>query len=374
MPEGNISFDTPSLSDSNGAEGNFDSFTFPRSAFVEGNNVIAVELHNRSSGSSDMGMDLSITIVGTNPDNTPVSIDVATTVLARSFDAGEWSALNQATFITNTAASAANLVISEVFYNPPGSAEVTEYVELFNVGNETISLAGVAFVEGIAFTFPDDTTLVAGGRLLVVADLTAFEVMFGSVLPVAGRFSGQLNNGGEVITLTAANGDQIASFRYDDRVPWPVSADLDGRSLTMIAPRPGLDANDSSIWRSSIASGGSPGNSDTSTFNGATSEELFAYSSGGTKGDLEFSIRAIEVNGRVDDYAVVSAAANLAADDVVYDIQFSSDLDTWQSGTAIFLGSARATGAVTQRAWRAPLPISDLDDQRFVRLWLSLRP
>ncbi len=374
MPEGNVSFDTPSLSDSNGAEGNFDSFTFPRSAFVEGNNVIAVELHNRSSGSSDMGMDLTITIVGTNPDNTPVSIDVATTVLARSFDAGEWSALNQATFITNTAASAANLVISEVFYNPPGSAEVTEYVELFNVGNETISLAGVAFVEGIAFTFPDDTTLVAGGRLLVVADLTAFEVRFGSVLPVAGTFSGQLNNGGEVITLTAANGDQIASFRYDDRVPWPLSADLDGRSLTMIAPRPGLDANDSSIWRSSIASGGSPGNSDTSTFNGSTSKELFAYASGGTKGELEFSIRAIEVDGRVDDYAVVSVAVNLAADDVVYDIQFSSDLDTWQSGTAIFLGSARATGALTQRAWRAPLPISDLDDQRFARLWLSQRP
>ncbi len=374
MPEGNVSFDTPSISDSNGAEGNFDSFTFPRSAFVAGTNVIAVELHNRSTGSSDMGMDLTITIVGSNPDNTPVSIDSATTVSARSYEAGEWSALNQATFITNTPASAANLVISEVFYNPPGSAEVTEYIELLNVGDETISLAGVAFVDGIAFTFPDDATLAAGGRLLVVADLTAFEAAFGPGLPVAGTYSGQLDNGGEVLTLIAANGDLIASFRYDDRAPWPLSADLDGRSLTMIAPLPGLDASDPALWRSSVAGGGSPGGSDSTTFTGSTPEELIAYASGGTGGELEFSIRAIEVNGSIDDYVVVSTAANLAADDVVYDIQFSSDLDTWQSGTAIFLGPAPATGSVTQRAWRAPLPVSHPDAPHFSRLRLSLRP
>ncbi|MFT6863524.1 MAG: hypothetical protein ACJAVK_002085 [Akkermansiaceae bacterium] len=373
MPDGNISFETPSLSDSNGDEGTFDSFTFPPSAFVAGANVIAVELHNRSAGSSDMGLDLTITIIGTNPDNTPVPIDIATTVSARSYDGGEWSALNKATFITNTPASAANLVISEIFYNPPGSTEVAEYVELLNLGDETISLAGVAFVDGIAFTFPDDATLAAGRRLLVVADPAAFAATFGPALPVSGTYSGQLDNGGEVLTLIAANGDLIASFRYNDRAPWPLSADLEGRSLTMIAPLPGLDASEPSIWRSSVAVGGSPGRSDTITFTGSTSEELLAYASGGTGGELEFSLRAIEVNGSIDDYVVVSTTANLAADDALYDIQFSSDLDTWQSGSAIFLGPTPATGSVTRRAWRAPLPISHLDAPRFSRLRLSLR-
>ena len=374
MPEGDVSFDTPALSDSNGSEGTFDSFTFAPSAFVAGTNLIAVELHNRSVGSSDMGMDLKIDIVSTNPDNTPVSINTATTVSARSYNAGEWSALNQATFITNTLASAANLVISEVFYNPPGGAELTEYVELLNVGDETLSLAGAAFVAGIAFAFPDDASLASGGRLLLVADPTAFEAMFGPDLPVAGTYSGQLDNGGEVLTLIAANGDIIASFRYDDRAPWPLSSDLDGRSLTMIAPRTGLDAGDPSIWRSSVAGGGSPGSSDTTTFTGSTSEELLAYAFGGAGGKLEVSIRVIEVNGNFDDYVVVSTDANLAADDVVYDIQFSSDLDTWLPGAAIFLGPAPATGSVTQRAWRAPLPISDPGAPRFSRLLLSLRP
>jgi len=373
MPEGAVSFNTPALSDSNDSEGNFDSFTFPPSAFAAGTNVIAVELHNGNAASSDMGMDLTINIVGTNPDNTPVSINHATTVSARSYHAGEWSALNQTTFITNTPASAANLVISEVFYNPPGSMEVTEYLELLNVGGETISLAGVAFVAGIAFAFPDDATLAAGGRLLVVADPIAFEALFGANLPVAGKYSGQLDNGGEVLTLIAANGDLIASFRYDDRAPWPLSSDLDGRSLTMIAPGPGLDGSDPAIWRSSIAVGGSPGGSDASTFAGSTPEELLAYASGGRGGNLEASIRAIEVNGRVDDYLVVSTWANLAADDVGYDIQFSSDLDTWRSGTALFLGPAPATGSTTQRAWRAPLPLSDLDAPPFSRLRLGLR-
>jgi hypothetical protein len=73
MPEGDVSFDTPALSDSNGSEGTFDSFTFAPSAFVAGTNLIAVELHNRSVGSSDMGMDLKIDIVSTNPDNTPTA-------------------------------------------------------------------------------------------------------------------------------------------------------------------------------------------------------------------------------------------------------------------------------------------------------------
>lgn len=141
----------------------------------------------------------------------------------------------------------------------------------------------------------------------------------------------------------------------------------------MIAPGPGLDGSDPAIWRSSIAVGGSPGGSDASTFAGSTPEELLAYASGGRGGNLEASIRAIEVNGRVDDYLVVSTWANLAADDVGYDIQFSSDLDTWRSGTALFLGPAPATGSTTQRAWRAPLPLSDLDAPPFSRLRLGLR-
>lgn len=60
MPEGDVSFDTPALSDSNGSEGTFDSFTFAPSAFVAGTNLIAVELHNRSVGRAAVLIDTGV--------------------------------------------------------------------------------------------------------------------------------------------------------------------------------------------------------------------------------------------------------------------------------------------------------------------------
>ncbi|MDA7898438.1 hypothetical protein N9A88_03815, partial [Akkermansiaceae bacterium] len=50
------------LSDSSGNESDFDEFEVNPDLFVEGENVIAIEVHNTSLGSNDMGFEMSLLV------------------------------------------------------------------------------------------------------------------------------------------------------------------------------------------------------------------------------------------------------------------------------------------------------------------------
>lgn len=374
MRDDPVDYLTTALSDSNVAEGNIDVFNFPPSAFVEGTNVIAVELHNGSVGSSDMGMDLQIDVTSLSSPGDAITINSATTVLARSFDGDDWSALNQATFVTALPASAANLVISEIFYNPAGQFETSEYIELMNIGPVPISLAGVVFSRGITFAFPDEAVLAPGARLLLVADLAGFESAFGADLPVAGIYTGRLDNGGEDLLLSGSNGDPIQSFRYDDGDLWSQNADGEGYSLTLIAPSSRPDPGNATSWRSSLDLGGSPGASDALIFTGTTSNDFLSYALTDPFGGISASIQSLEVNGAVDDYLVTAVSANTGADDAEISVEFSADLETWLSGAAVFLGSDERVNGMSIHHWRAPTSSAASSPFRFARVVLVARP
>lgn len=371
MPADPVDFETLALNDGNVREGHVDDFTFPPTAFVEGTNVIAVEVHNGSLLSSDMGMDLQIDIVALNASGDSVSINEATTVSARSYDGAEWSALNRATFTTALPASAQNLVISEIFYHPSGEPETSEFIELLNISSEEISLAGVVFNGGIGFAFAEETTLAAGERVILVTDLEGFELVYGDGLPVGGIYTGRLNNGGEDLLLTAADGSPIQSFGYLDRVPWPSSADGGGKSLTLIAPT--SDPGNAENWRASVALGGSPGGSDTVPFTGSSAEELLTYALVNPTAPVEIEVRTFEINGSVENSLVAMVAVNEAIDDAALMIEFSADLMTWESGTAVYLGSNEQAEGVTSREWRAPSPTLGSSPMRYARLVLTAR-
>jgi hypothetical protein len=374
MPADPVDFETVALSDSNVREGHIDVFTFPPSAFAEGTNVIAIELHNGSAGSSDMGMDFQLDVTALNTPGDAVTINGPTTVRTRSFDGSEWSALNEAVFVTALPASADNLVISEIFYHPAGDLEVTEYIELMNIADEAISLAGVTFNGGISFVFPDDAVLEAGGRLLLVADLDGFVAAFGNDLPVAGVYTGRLDNGGESLSLVGADGALIRNFQYDDRAPWPLPADGDGYSLTLIAPTVNPDPGEAVSWRSSVNPGGSPGESDAVPFEGSNAADLLAYALEDPLAAMTVSIANLEDNGSFDNYLVATVSTNAGADDAEVVVEFSSDLETWQRGTAVFLGSDEQAGGITRRDWRAPTPWLGNESLRFARLVVTARP
>ncbi|MDA7529545.1 lamin tail domain-containing protein [bacterium] len=374
MPADPVNFETFASSDSNIREGNIDVFSFLPSAFVDGINVIAIELHNGSSASSDMGMDLQLDVTTLNTLGDAVTINGPTTVRTRSFDGSDWSALNEAIFVTALPASAENLVISEIFYHPAGDSEVAEYIELMNIAGESISLAGVVFTGGISFSFSNNTILEAGERLLLVSDLDGFKAAFGDDLPIVGSYTGRLDNGGENLSLDAADGTPILNFRYNDRAPWPLPADGNGYSLTLISPSSNPDLSDAVNWRASANLGGSPGRSDTLPFEGSTAAELFEYALNDPTDGISGSFLNLENNGSFDDYLVVTVAAKLAADDAQLVIEFSQDLENWERGAAIYLGSEDQSNGISLRSWRASEPVSFNQSMKFARLVLIARP
>ena len=132
------------------------------------------------------------------------------------------------------------LAITEVMYHPEPDG-LAEFIELKNISDSvTLDLAGVTFTEGVSFDFTGSsvTTLAPGARVLVVKNLAAFEAAHSGGLPVAGVFAADssLSNGGESVKLEDASGGTIKEFRYNDKAPWPTSADTEGFSLVLISP------------------------------------------------------------------------------------------------------------------------------------------
>ena len=163
------------------------------------------------------------------------------------------------------------LRITELHYHPqdPTPAELAivagateddfEFVELQNNGPQTLDLRGVRFTAGVEFRFGADgiNTLEPGQFVLVVANQAAFEVRYGTGLPVAGEpTEGKFSDQGERVILVDALDGAIHDFAYDDLAPWPEAADGDGPSLVVIDVE--SDYGDSANWRVSAAEGGNP--------------------------------------------------------------------------------------------------------------------
>jgi len=71
-------------------------------------------------------------------------------------------------------APAAPLRVTEMMYNPPGSADVNgdenEFIELQNTGTSALNLTGYKFSAGVDFTF-GNLTLAPGAKTVVVKNL-----------------------------------------------------------------------------------------------------------------------------------------------------------------------------------------------------------
>ncbi|RYZ28105.1 MAG: hypothetical protein EOP49_41735, partial [Sphingobacteriales bacterium] len=100
---------------------------------------------------------------------------------------------------TQVPASAANLVVSEIMYNPglPSSAEQAagftdpdsfEFIEVMNISaTETVNLTDLKFTEGITFSFPT-LALAPGTRALIVGNQAAFQKRYGTGGTILGQY------------------------------------------------------------------------------------------------------------------------------------------------------------------------------------------
>jgi len=142
------------------------------------------------------------------------------------------------------AQSESNIVITEIMYNPPGSTDSLEFIELYNKSTSTINISDYSFSDGITFTFPDNTLIASQNYVIVAVNSTAFEAFFGGT--ALQWESGALSNGGEDLVLIDANGIIVDSVSYDDEGEWPLEPDGDGASLVFC--NPGEDNSVGSNW------------------------------------------------------------------------------------------------------------------------------
>jgi hypothetical protein len=251
---------------------------------VAGTNVLAIHALNRALTDNDLL--ISPRVVGTTTSGTgisptaqqytgPVVFHDTSTIKSRVRRAGAWSALTEAFFTVDEPVR-----VAELYYNPPGNSESTEFIELVNTSGAAVDLTGFKFVRdesgvGIDYEFlASDTnrTIPAGGRMVLVQDRAAFMAAYPWVpmTAIADRvYSGNLDNAGETITLFDAGGGVLQRFTYDD--VWYDATDGDGYSL--VVPNVTVGKTAWSVpqgWQPSRELGGSPGETDVlrGDFNG----------------------------------------------------------------------------------------------------------
>ena len=209
---------------------------------------------------------------------TTLPLSKSVLVKARSKSSlGTWSALAEAVF--NVGPVLENLRITELMYHPADPN--LEYIELKNIGTETMNLNRVQFTNGITHTF-GDVSVTAGSFVVLVKNKAIFEAAY-TTLPAEATViqwdEGSLDNAGEKITLNDALGRVIQSFGYKDS--WYPLTDGKGFSLTVLDPlNTDLSVWSQKIgWRASTIAGGSPGEDETGLAPGSiVINELLAHS------------------------------------------------------------------------------------------------
>ncbi|MCX5672267.1 MAG: lamin tail domain-containing protein, partial [Planctomycetota bacterium] len=250
-----------------------------RAALRNGDNVLAAEVHQCNSGSSDVVWGATLAAVTTT----------GTTIL------------RQVDIPANIAALKNSLRVTEVMYNPQGGNNY-EYIELKNTSTTaTLDLTGVRLTDAVDYTFPAGT-LAPGQYVLVVADLVRFQSRYGAGLNVAGQFTGKLSDNGELVVVKLPEPYETALMRFSYAPDWYPSTNAGGRSLIIINPLGPAAAWDSRwSWRASLGMGGSPGADEPTVPQGTVVfNEILAHSDLSPVGDW------IELKNTTSDAANIS--------------------------------------------------------------------
>jgi hypothetical protein len=302
--------------------------------------------------------------------------------------------LTEAEYLVGSIATSANVVISKIHYNPAGTTDLEEFIEVMNIGPTAVDLTNCQFTLGVQFQFPDNYTLASGARALIVRDQTAFLAAYGNGLAslIAGVFtnSTSLDNGGERIQFLDALSQPIKDFSYDDENGWPTAPDGEGPSLVLIRPLTNPDPSNPANWRSSSGSSGSPGVDDSLTYDAWAAANNVTDLTGTADDDgdglpsiAEYALGSnpkvvsvdaipiqgeeiINVSGGVATYITLTYTRPIGRDDVSYFVEAASELGTWVPAVQVNPPTYN-TGGTETLEFRYPQPMS-AQSQQFLRL------
>ena len=322
------------------------------------------------------------------------------TVRARVYNSAtqQWSALTEAQYLVGVLASAGSVAISKIHYNPGGAGNLTQFIEVMNIGSQMIDLTNVHFTLGIQFTFAANTLLAPGARLVIARDQTAFATAYPGV-PTVGVFDNgtALDTNGERLQLLDAAGGVIRDFSYNNKDPWPESPDNGGPSLVLLRPTTNPDHSLGANWRASYAIGGAPGSGDALSYNtwAGTNGIGDLIGTGDNDGDGYFNLveyalgmnptqpsnaakpvvatQALSVLGVVSNYLTITITRPIGRDDVSYAAEGSTNLSTaWTPAILIAPPTFNGNGTETL-TWRHANPKA-ANVQQFLHLRITRLP
>jgi hypothetical protein len=150
--------------------------------------------------------------------------------------------------MVSAAPASAEIIVSEIMYNPAGTdLDPTatppynrEWIEIYNAGAETVNLAGWSLGDSQdnqwASPFPARTVLSPNHALIVTGDAATFDSQWGSGINriEVGSFP-SLSNTPSPTNETIALRDSLGAIRdevnYDDAFGWPRANGSDGQSV-----------------------------------------------------------------------------------------------------------------------------------------------
>src|SRR6185436_19870729 len=96
------------------------------------------------------------------------------------------------------------------------SGDDLEFLEIKNIGTNTLNLGTLTFTAGITFTFTNGTRLGPGQTFVLVRNAAAFQTRSPGVA-VNGIYTGRLDNNGETLRISTSLGNTVLAVTYDNR-------------------------------------------------------------------------------------------------------------------------------------------------------------
>ena len=279
------------------------------------------------------------------------------------------------------------VVINEIMYHSAAVPENTaqEWIELYNDSpTATVVLTGWKFTKGVDFTFPNGTTLLPGGYIVIAANVAAFQAAHpGFAGQLVGGWVGTLTNSSEHLVLVDAALVTMADLHFSNEGDWGLRgrgplllthrgwawfSDASGGGKTIELRNPALAQFDcGQNWGVSAAVGGSPGgvNSVVSANVAPLIKDVKH------KPDVPHSTEAVQVSCNLHDEGAGATAAlhwrldgagafnTLAMSDTNGDGDVEATIPA-QANLAIVEYYVSATDGVNARTWPAPARTSDI--------------